>query len=212
MSRVRTIVMVSVTLLLLAGCEQFFSTNLLSGMRRDPKNLSFDQQVAYAQSALNSGDRDAMGDAYDALSESLEDQDNDDPELNSLAAELAIGASGLNDTVPDLVDAAVEGDFSNKTELGNAVNDVLDDVDYDYINEAAGQVEQIQANGGEVSEEQYLLVGAGLVMEDAQAAGGVENIDASSPSRTFVEDAVTDLESRGDDSELLNDLVDMYDS
>jgi hypothetical protein len=210
MSRARTIVMVSVTLFLLAGCEQFFSTNLLSGMRRDPKNLSFDQQVAYGQSALNSGDPDAMADAYDALSESLED--NDDPELNSLAAELAIGASGLNDTVPDLVDAAVEGDFSNKTELGNAVNDVLDDVDYDYINEAAGQIDQIQANGGEVTEEQYLLVGAGLVMQDAQAAGGVENLDASSPSQTFVEDAVTDLENRGEDSELLNDLVDMYES
>jgi len=214
MSRVRTVLVVSVTVLALAGCEQFFTTNILSGLQRDPSNLSFDQQVAYAESALSSGDEDAMADAYDALSDSLEDENNDDPELNSLAAELAIGASGLTDTLPDLVDAAVNGAFSDQTELANSVNGVLGDVDYTYIDEANGQLDGIQANGGEVTAEQYVFVAAGLIMKEGAANGGVENLDGTAgqgqESSDFIDAAIADLQSRGESSTLLDDLASLY--
>lgn len=212
MSRVRTVLVVSLTVLALAGCEQFFTTSILSGLQRDPSNLPFEQQVAYAESALNSGDEDAMADAYDALSDSLEDENNDDPELNSLAAELAIGASGLTNTLPDLVDAAVNGAFSNQTDLANSVNDVLGDVDYAYIDEATGQLDDIQANGGEVTAEQYVFVAAGLLMKEAEAAGGVENLDGTSGSESdaFIDAAIADLQSRGESSDLLADLASLY--
>lgn len=214
MSRVRTVLVVSVTVLALAGCEQFFTTSVLSGLQRDPSNLSFDQQVAYAESALSSGDEDAMADAYDALSDSLEDENNDDPALNSLAAELAVGASGLTNTLPDLVDAAVNGAFSDQTELANTVNDVLGDVDYTYIDEANGQLDDIQANGGEVTAEQYVFVAAGLIMKEGAANGGVENLDGTAgqgqESSDFIDAAVADLQSRGESSDLLDDLASLY--
>ena len=213
MSRFKLFVVATAAVLLFSGCEQFFSTNLFSGLQRDPSNLSFDQQVSYAESALNSGDQDAQADAYDALSESLEEENNTDPELNDLAAELAIGASGLADTVPDLADAAINGDLSSQTDLENALNDKLDDVDYSYVDEAASQLQKIQENGGEVSEEQYVFVAAGLLMKEADTQGGVENLDAGNTTeeQQFVEDAIADLESRDESSPLLDDLKSMYD-
>ena len=212
MSRIQTLLVGAVTLLALSGCEQFFTTNVFSPFQRDPSKLSFEQQISYGRSALNSGDADAMADAYDALSDSLDDRNNDDPDLNSLAAELAIGASGLTDTLPDLADAAINGNFSNQTELANAVNDVLGDVDYGYIDEAKSQLDQIQANGGEVSAEQYLFVAAGLVMKEGQAAGGIENLDATSGSESdaFIDAAIADLQARGEDAALLADLESLY--
>lgn len=213
MSRVNVFVMVMAAVLVLAGCEQFFSTNVFSGLQRDPSNLSFDQQVAYAESALNSGDKDAQADAYDALAKSLEDENNTDPELNELAAELAIGASGLSDTVPDLAEAALDGNFSSQADLENALDDKLDDVDYGYVDEAESQLEKIKENGGEVGEEQYVFVAAGKLMNKADEEGGVGNLDSGNTGdeQQFVEDAITDLESRDESSDLLNDLKSMYD-
>jgi hypothetical protein len=203
-----------VTVLALAGCEQFFTTNLFSALQRDPSNLSFDQQIAYAESALNSGDKDAMADAYDALSDSLEDENNDDPELNSLAAELAIGASGLTDTIPDLADAAINGDLSDKNQLADAVNDKLDDVDYTYVDEAVKQLDEIKANGGEVTVEQYVFVAAGLVMKEGDANGGVENLDGTAgsgqESSDFIDAAIADLQARGESSAVLEDMAALY--
>lgn len=58
---------IGLPLLLLSGCEKFFTTNLLSGLQRDPANLSTQQQIQYAQQALTSGDAAAMKSAFDAL-------------------------------------------------------------------------------------------------------------------------------------------------
>ncbi len=214
MSRAKTLLLGTATLLLLAGCEQFFTNNLFSGLQRDPSNLPFEQQIAYAESALNSGDKDAMADAYDALSDSLDDRNNKDADLNSLAAELAIGASGLTDTVPELADAAINGDFSDKNDLAASVNDVLGDVDYTYIDEAKKQLDGIKANGGEVTAEQYVFVAAGLVMKEGQNAGGIENLDGAAgsgqESSDFIDAAIADLQARGDSSDLLDELATLY--
>jgi hypothetical protein len=214
MSRAKTLLLGTATLLLLAGCEQFFTNNLFSGLQRDPSNLPFEQQIAYAESALNSGDKDAMADAYDALSDSLDDRNNKDADLNSLAAELAIGASGLTDTVPELADAAINGDFSDKNDLAASVNDVLGDVDYTYIDEAKKQLDGIKANGGEVTAEQYVFVAAGLVMKEGQNAGGIENLDGTAgngqESSDFIDAAIADLQARGDSSDLLDELATLY--
>ncbi|MFP4374731.1 MAG: hypothetical protein ACLFPO_10400, partial [Spirochaetaceae bacterium] len=118
----------------------------------------------------------------------------------------------LTDTVPELADAAINGDFSSRDDLADALDGVLGDVDYSYIDEADMQLSAIQANGGEVSEEQYLFVAAGLLMKEADTQGGVENLDSGNTGeeQEFVEEAIADLESRGEESPLLEDLKAMY--
>jgi hypothetical protein len=191
--------------LLFAGCEQVFTTNVFSELKRDPSNLPKEQQIAYAESALSSGNQEEMAKAYDSLAKTLED--NDDPELNKLAADLAVGASGMNDVLSDLTSAATDGNLSDLDSLGSEVNDKLDDVDYSYIDEAEEQIDAAEANGGTASEEQYLTVAAGMAMKAGQDAGGVEMVSAEDATEVtdFVNDAI---EKTGTTEGPLKDLAD----
>jgi len=190
------------------GCEQVFSTNLFAGLERDPSKLSLDQQIVYAQSALASGDSGKMAKAYDALSDSIEG--TDDAELNLLAADLALGASDLQGVFDEIIDVALgEGtDLSDQGDLAAGLDGALGDVDYSYVAEAQAQIDAAVANGGEVSEEQYLLVTVGLIMQAADGAGSVSNLNAGNTAaiETWVTAAKADLQARGESSDYLTDL------
>ncbi|TVR30159.1 MAG: hypothetical protein EA404_12865 [Spirochaetaceae bacterium] len=152
-------------LLLLVGCEQVFSTNIFSGLDRDPSRLSFEQQVNYGHQAVHSGNRKKMAKAYDALADSLQDNNNKDPELNSLAATLALGASGLSGLLADFFELASNTSFGDAAALGAALDDKLDKVNYSYIDAAVEQIEAIRDNGGTPSEQQYVFAAIGLVLK-----------------------------------------------
>jgi hypothetical protein len=192
------------------GCEQVFSTNLFAGLERDPSNLSLDQQIVYARSALASGDSGKMAKAYDALSDSIEG--TDDAELNLLAADLALGASDLQGVYDEIAEVALgEGtDLSNQTDLAAGLDGSLGDVDYTYVAEAQAQIDDAVANGGTVSEEQYLLVTVGLIMQAADGAGtgSVSNLDDGNTTdiEAWVIAANDDLEAQGESSDYLTDL------
>lgn len=202
--------LLALTALSILGCEQVFSTNLFAGLERDPSNLSLDQQVVYARGALSSGDAAKMAKAYDALSDSIEGRD--DADLNLLAADLAIGASDLSSVYGEIVGIALgnESDLSSQDDLAAGLDGVLGDVDYSYVAEAQAQLDAAVANGGEVSEEQYLLVTVGLIMQaaDGAGAGSVSNLNGANTSsiEAWVIAANADLQSRGETSEYLTDL------
>ncbi len=189
------------------GCEQVFSTNLFSGLERDPSKLSLDQQIVYAQSALASGDSGKMAKAYDALSDSIEG--TDDAELNLLAADLALGASDLQAVFDEIMEVALgDSDLSDQAALADALNGVLGDVDYDYVLEAQAQIDAAEANGGTVSEEQYLLVAVGLIMQAADTEEGVDELDPGEApaAETWIDDAIAALTAQGESSEYLEQL------
>lgn len=198
----------ALTVLSILGCEQVFSTNLFAGLERDPSNLSLDQQIVYARSALASGDSGKMAKAYDALSDSIDG--TDDAELNLLAADLALGASDLQGVYDEIAEVALgEGtDLSNQTDLATALDGVLGDVDYTYVSEAQAQIDAAVANGGEVTEEQYLLVTVGLIMQAADGEGSVSNLDGTNTNsiEAWVIAANDDLEAQNESSDYLTDL------
>lgn len=200
-------VVLAVSLIIL-GCEQVFSTNLFTGLERDPSKLSLDQQIVYAQNALASGDPDKMAKAYDALSDSIEG--TDDPELNLLAADLALGASELSSVFDDIAGIALgdDTDLSSQDDLAAGLDGTLGSVDYSYVAEAQAQIDAAVANGGEVSEEQYLLVTMGLIMQAASGAGSVSNLDDGNTTaiEAWVVTANADLQARGESSDYLTDL------
>jgi hypothetical protein len=208
MSRLGRGLLLALLALSILGCEQVFSTNLFAGLERDPSKLSLDQQIVYAQSALASGDSGKMAKAYDALSDSIEG--TDDAELNLLAADLALGASDLQGVFDEIIDVALgEGtDLSDQGDLAAGLDGALGDVDYSYVAEAQAQIDAAVANGGEVSEEQYLLVTVGLIMQAADGAGSVSNLNAGNTAaiETWVTAAKADLQARGESSDYLTDL------
>ncbi|MFP4429621.1 MAG: hypothetical protein ACOCW6_10740 [Spirochaetota bacterium] len=208
MSRLGRGMLLALAALSILGCEQVFSTNLFSGLDRDPSKLSLDQQIVYAQSALASGDTGKMAKAYDALSDSIEG--TDDAELNLLAADLALGASDLQGVFDEIVEVALgeETDLSNQDDLAAGLDGSLGDVDYGYVAEAQAQVDAAVANGGAVSEEQYLLVTVGLIMQAADGEGSVSDLNDGNTAaiEAWVTAANDDLEARGESSDYLTDL------
>ncbi len=199
-------------LLALAGCERVFTYNVFSEFSRDPANLSTQQKRAYAQSALESGDQGAMDEAYQAIRD--EALASDDPELTSLATDLALGASGINDVAPDLAEKAISGELSDPEAIEETVKNSLDKIDTDSLGDVAELVKKTKDNGGTVSEEQYVLAAAGLAAKEAKeardAGKDVDNLTADDfeEAQDFVNSAKEDLESRDETSETLNLLED----
>ena len=190
-SRAITLCTVLLVGLTLSSCEKVFTTSPFSGMTRDPSDMSVDQQIAYGENALASGDQKSMQDAYDALAKSLEDGKGDG-DAHSLAADLAMGASGVNDVLPDLTEAATSGSLDNTDEMADTLNDSLDKIDADYVDEAQKQVDAAEQNGGEVTEDQYLTVAAGMVLAAGKEKEGIENVgkDDADEVKQFVDKAV----------------------
>lgn len=206
MKRLRLLLRVTAataSVLLLIGCEQLFSTNVFSGLERDPSKLSFEQQIVYARNAVASGDRKIQAKAYDALAKSLADKNNQDPELNSLAINLAIGASGMADLLTDFLTLLYDGSFSSSADAAASLDGKLSTLDYAYIDSAAAQIAAMKANGGTPSEQQYLLALTGLVMKAGAAAGGIESIADWSEVDALLGDAQADYPA--------SDYVDQFD-
>ena len=164
-------VLLGAALVLFASCQAVFTFSPFSALQRDPSKLSADQQVAWAEDALASGDTAAMAEAYALIAAMLE-SDPDNAELNLLAVDLAIGGSGLADLLTSI---DPEGGIDSLDASLSGLNyEMLGAID-DHIAAASGQ-------GAAVSQSQYVNASAAIVATEANSAGGFDNIDWDNPS------------------------------
>lgn len=202
---------IAVVLLVLTGftlgfssCQQVFTYSVFGelGLQRDVANLSPEQQKSYAQGALASGDTDAMNDAYTALADTVAATTAaDDPELYTLAAELAIGASGLVDTLTGALSVVTEGGGTD--DLTAIFDSILDsDETIALLDDASGYVEDLVNAGEDVSTDLYVNAAAALLIVAVDDAGGIENLDYENPPEEL-ETAMTWAELGGVDFESL---------
>ena len=196
LSRGAVLILILTTLALAAGCEAFFTFNVFSGLQRDPASLPPEQQVKYAEEALASGDTAAMQAAYPLIAAQA-DADPDDPELQLLAADLAIGASGVNDLIAD---------FDPDTATAADLNEALAGVDTTTLGEVEGYVQAAEAAGGTPSDAQYANAAASIVVQEADAAGGFENIDWDPVTNPDIQDALTYADNAGIDIQAMFDV------
>jgi hypothetical protein len=111
-----------------------------------------DQRISYAESALESGDKDAQKDAYNAI------KDNDDPEVQLLASKVAVGASGINDAIADATDALLAGESYTAQDLKN-------NVDVTMLQNSMNSFDQADGNTTITSDE-YLVAAASQAIID----------------------------------------------
>lgn len=155
-------------ILTLPGCQAVFTFSPLAGLQRDPANLSPEGKIAYAYDILATGSQAEMAEVY-ALINELSLENPDDPELHLLSADLALGATGVNEAIQDFLSGG--GDFSNATE------DVVSGLDMNMVDAAADHVLAAEALGAEISEQQYLNTGVIMLGQAADLAGGFSNLD-----------------------------------
>jgi hypothetical protein len=155
--------------ILLISCEQMFTHSLFEWAQRDPSNLSEAQQVSYAQSVLGSGDKDAMTDAYEAI------KDNSDPEVQLLAAKLAVGASGLNEAVESAI-----ADLDAIEDGSKSIEDYLNTIDAVMLTNVADRMSEAlddPSTKESVTSEDYVTVAAAIVISKV-SDGTVNDLDS----------------------------------
>lgn len=196
----RLLLLAGAATLLLASCENVFTSSLFSFLQRDPSNLSPEQQVAYGEDALASGDPDRMAEAYEVL------KDSDDPQTQLLAADLALGAVELEGTLLEVASA------EDPVATIEAALDDFTDEDFAMMREAAALVDSAD-DSVEPTAEQYFFAAAGLIAAAADENGGTAGLDADPPPATVEEDvnqakafldaAAASLQANGESTDLL---------
>jgi hypothetical protein len=150
--------------LLLAGCEAVFTTSFLSFLQRDPAKLPADQQVAWAEQALASGDPAAMAEAYELV--------KDDPDNELLAAKLALELSGVAQVMSDMIkDLDTILDFTTG-QLQTYLEGFLSGIDAAYAAAAGAHfTAALAADPSQLSGQDMILGALSLGFSEAAAAG-----------------------------------------
>ncbi len=161
MKKIKFIVLAIVTVVVFSSCQQIFTYSPLTWAQRDPSTLPPVQQIAYAESILTSGDTAAIAVAY-AVIDKLVTADPSNVELQLLAADLAIGGSGISDAIGNL-------DLNN---LDTSIEAVLSTIDLTLVAASASHVVAAEAlDASAISAEQYLNTGLILLAQAADESG-----------------------------------------
>ena len=174
----------------LFSCQRVFTYSVFEelGLQRDVSTLPPEQQKAYAYSALASGDTAAMTAAYTAIA-ALTDTTTatQDPALYTLAAGLAISASGISETITDAIMV-----MTSSTDPEGDLTDLLDfsDAAISMLGDAAGYVEDLEAagQGDSIEPELYVNAAAAILITAIDTVGGYENLDLENPSAEIEDD------------------------
>ncbi len=163
--------------LILASCQQVFTSSVytLLGYSTDMSSMTDEQKVSYAQDLLSSGSAEDMQTAYDEIFAMLgDDLSTADPELVLLAADLAVGASGLGDAVTDGLELLTSG-----SEDADAMASLIEGIDTDNLADAVTLMEAAEASGTDITEEQYANAAAAQLL--VAADGDINNLDFETP-------------------------------
>jgi len=190
--------------LALVSCEAVFTTSPVAFLQRDPENLSPEQQITYGRDALASGDEEAMAEAFEALKES------EDAETQVLAAELALGASGLETALTDSL-----GELSAGGDTDAILADALgsfEEADLALMGEAAALLDAADETVTPTPE-QYAFAAVGLMAVAIEENGGTTTGLSSGGSpevakaEEFLQAATSGLQASGESTELLDELL-----
>ena len=180
------ILSVLIVLFLYTGCEAFFKYSPVAFLQRNPDNYTTAQKTEYFTD-LTMGE-EITEDALTDLGEFAE-QNSADPEINKLAGNAFIEASGIDTVLESMVTDLTAGSGIEESSLltafvpeeGGSIGEsivaafVEIEVDVDKFTDGAVFLAAAESNGAELSEADYLIGGVGLALN---ATNQVENLAA----------------------------------
>ena len=187
----------------LFGCQDVFTYSPFEAFQRDPSALPPEQKKQYAESALASGSVDEMNEAYTAIKD-MADQNPNDGELQLLAADLAMGASGMGeitDSISELISSGTTEDTAENPEQSlDTFEKLIEDLDEEKLGAVATYVDVAEKAGTEIESSQYVNAGMAVAAKEVKETG-IDNIDMENPSENmqkaldYAEKGGVDLES-----------------
>lgn len=180
----RSIVLIVITVIVVSACERVFTTSPLEFLQRDPSSYSEAQTLTFAEDALASGDEAAMIAAFELLA------DSEDPEIQLVAVELALGAAGVETVLTSVIaNLAVEG-ADPETVLTEAL-EAFTEEDLALLVSAATLLDAADESIVPTAE-QYVFAAIGLIAAAADDAGGIDGLDslpADSDAQAYIDQA-----------------------
>jgi len=204
-----------VTFIILSSCQDVFTSSVFSFVETDISTMNDAQKVSYAEDLLATGSEEELEAAYAEIAAMVDELDltgdltADELELVELAADLAIGASGVGQAVTDALDALVSADeTSDPDAIIDGILGGFDESDYDNLEDAVDLIEAAEANDAELTTEQYTNAATAQLLVVINDAGGVDNLDTVDPADPDLLQALDWAEAGGVDlSSMLGDLT-----
>ena len=194
--------------IVISSCQDVFTTSAFSFVQTDMTTMTDSQKVSYAEDLLSSGTAEELAAAYTQIAALLPaDLSTADPDLLILAADLAVGSSGIGDAVSGAL--AV---FSSGEEITEeSITEIFDSINTDNLADAVTLIEAAEAGGVELTTEQYTNAAAAqvlVVLDQVEALGVADpsSLDDSIPEQAAIieelEQALTWAEAGGIDLSL----------
>lgn len=192
-------------LFLFISCQDVFTTSAFSWAATDLADMSGEQQIAYAEEIVKSGDSDAMADAFDAIVDDLPVTAAEDPELYLLATDLAMGGSGLPDAITEVVAILPDIDDLTEAELEEQITDIIEGIDVAYLEDSVALFTEVLAVEGvsdDITESQYTNAAVAQIFVIYEEVGA-ENVTSHADYAQALEWA----ELGGMDIDSFNDML-----
>ncbi len=191
----------------MTGCEQFFTSSLLSSLRRDPASMSSEQKITFAQQALSSGDPAAMKQAFDALVGTGTGSGLTTSE-KVLAVQLGVGASNIQSMATQVAAQYVAGQDSTAT-----INAAASGINASLVAQTSAILGTLPASSGATADD-YALVAISLGLVAANTAGGVQNLNGTEPdvvqAKTYFDTSKAMLQASGQSSDTVNGIAALF--
>lgn len=190
----------------LASCQAVFTFSPLSFLRRDPSTMTTAQQLEFAQSALGSGDAEALAEAYDAIAAAAA-ENPDDPELQYLAGQLALEMSGVGDVFEGLLGSG--GDLTIDESAWEGINQ-------DLLADAGTYMQNADALDADLTATDYLVGAVGLLVAGADAGSDVVDTVGTNENQDeaidFLNKGIDELTAADPDDPAIDVLQTLLDS
>jgi len=203
-SKITAAVAAVVIIIAFSSCQQVFTASALAWVETDITSMSDTQKVSYAEDLLSSGTTSTadFAAAYDEIAALLpDDLSTADSDLLILAADLAVGSSGIGDAVNDAL-SVVAGGTADEAALTDMLAS-LDALDTTNLSSAVDLITAAEAGGAELTSEQYANAAAAQLLVVADAADGIENLSTVDPADPDLVQAQTWAAAAGIDIEAL---------
>lgn len=178
------IIITVLVVLMFIGCQDVFTFSPFEALQRDPASLPDEQKKTYATSVLANGTREEMNEAYTIISDMAE-KNKDDGDLQLLAADLAMGSSGMGDIIDSVSTLISSGSTEEVTEDPEgsleSFETMVENLDTEKLTAVSTYIEAAETAGAEVSSSQYVNAGMALAAKEVKEKG-VDNIDIENPS------------------------------
>lgn len=195
-----------VIIIAFSSCQQVFTASALSWVETDITTMSDTQKVSYAEDLLSAPPTEEnlllLAEAYAEIAALLpDDLSTADSDLLILAADLAVGSSGIGVAVNDAL-SVVAGGTADEAALTDMLAS-LDAIDTTNLSSAVDLITAAENNGAELTSEQYANAAAAQLLVVADAADGIENLSTVDPADPDLVQAQTWAAAAGIDIEAL---------